>query len=215
MEWPSFRGSPQLPQIEIFKYEFELNKNGVYYGCKVQGTLMSRLVNRSGFVERFGRTDGSNGWRNLYSAPLDQCDKYSFCGANMKCNIIDNSPNCVCLEGFVSRSSKNWRDGCVRRTPLDCKTGDIFRSYTGLKLPDTSGSRYNMTMSLAECKEMCSGNCSCTAYANSNINGSGCLLWFGELADMRKYNVAGQDIYIRMSSSKPERRDETGLRGKV
>ncbi|XP_058001400.1 G-type lectin S-receptor-like serine/threonine-protein kinase SD1-1 isoform X3 [Hevea brasiliensis] len=166
---------------------------------------MSRLlVNRSGFVERFGRTDGSNGWRNLYSAPLDQCDKYSFCGANMKCNIIDNSPNCVCLEGFVSRSSKNWSDGCVRRTPLDCKTGDIFRSYTGLKLPDTSGSRYNMTMSLAECKEMCSGNCSCTAYANSNINGSGCLLWFGELADMRKYNGGGQDIYIRMSSSKPD-----------
>ncbi|KAJ9182791.1 hypothetical protein P3X46_006744 [Hevea brasiliensis] len=201
-----FTGTPQLPaQIELFEYEFELNNNGVYYEYEVKGNLMSRLfVNRSGFVERFARENQSNGWRNLYSAPLDQCDKYSLCGAHMKCDIIGDLPNCVCLEGFVSKSPKNWSAGCVRKTPLDCKAGDIFRSYTGLKLPDTSGSSYNMTMSLAECKEMCTRNCNCTAYANSNIKGSGCLLWFGELADMREYNEGGQNIYIRMSSSKPD-----------
>ncbi|KDP34760.1 hypothetical protein JCGZ_10540 [Jatropha curcas] len=56
-----------------------------------------------------------------------------------------------------------------------------------------------------ECKEECSKNCSCTAYANSNIigEGSGCVLRFGELIDMRHYTEGGQDIYIRMSSSKP------------
>lgn len=199
-----FTGTPQLPQIQIFKYEFELSKNGVYYEYEVQGTLMSRLVvNLSGFVERFARTPESTGWRSIYFAPLDQCDEYSVCGVNMKCNIVDNSPNCVCLEGFVSKSPKNWSDGCFRKTPLDCKTGDVFRSYAGLKLPDTSGSPYNTTLSFAECKEMCSGNCNCTAFASSNINGTGCLLWFGELADMREYNEGGQEIYIRMSSSKP------------
>ncbi|KDP24024.1 hypothetical protein JCGZ_27070 [Jatropha curcas] len=159
-------------------------------------------MNRSGFLERFVRI--TLPWTNIYSAPLDECDKYSVCGANMKCNIIDNSHTCDCLEGFILESSKNRSNHCVRKTPLDCKKGYVFHKYIGLKLPDTSDSWYDMNMTLAECKEMCSKNCSCTAYANSNIigDGSGCVLWFGELIDMRYYTQGGQDIYIKMSSSK-------------
>ncbi|KAJ4841985.1 hypothetical protein Tsubulata_005413 [Turnera subulata] len=72
-----------------------------------------------------------------------------------------------------------------------------------MKLPDTSSSWYNMSMNLEECKEKCLRNCSCTAYTNANISGegSGCLLWFGELIDMREYPDTGQDLFVRMSAS--------------
>jgi hypothetical protein len=41
------------------------------------------------------------------------------------------------------------------------------------------------------------------AYTNSDIrgNGSGCILWFGDLVDIRQYTEDGQDLYIRMASS--------------
>ncbi|XP_037492215.1 G-type lectin S-receptor-like serine/threonine-protein kinase SD1-1 [Jatropha curcas] len=200
-----FTGTPLLPSyVDFLTYEFELNKNGVYYSYKVEGTLLSRLLmNRSGFLEKFVRIN--HPWIHICFEPLHECDTYSVCGANMKCNIIDNSHTCDCLEGFILESSKNRSNHCVRKTPLDCKKGSVFHKYIGLKLPDTSDSWYDMNMTLAECKEECSKNCSCTAYANSNIigEGSGCVLWFGELIDMRYYTEGGQDIYIRMSSSKP------------
>ncbi|KAI3675448.1 hypothetical protein L1987_85038 [Smallanthus sonchifolius] len=50
---------------------------------------------------------------------------------------------------------------------------------------------------------MCRSNCSCTAYANSNIigSGSGCLLWFGNLTDIRMLPENRDTIYIRLSAS--------------
>jgi hypothetical protein len=50
---------------------------------------------------------------------------------------------------------------------------------------------------------MCTKNCSCIAYTNLDIRegGSGCLLWFSDLIDIRRLNENGQDIYIRMAAS--------------
>jgi hypothetical protein len=58
-------------------------------------------------------------------------------------------------------------------------------------------------MSLEECEGFCLKNCSCTAYSNLDIrgNGSGCLLWFGNLNDMRVFSQSGQDLYVRMANS--------------
>ncbi|KAJ9554442.1 hypothetical protein OSB04_018487 [Centaurea solstitialis] len=44
--------------------------------------------------------------------------------------------------------------------------------------------------------------CNCTAYANLDIRngGSGCLLWFDKLMDIREYDV-GQDLYIRIAKA--------------
>lgn len=53
-------------------------------------------------------------------------------------------------------------------------------------------------MTLEECKGKCWENCSCTAYGNSDKDGSGCILWFGDLLDLRKLPDAGQDIYVRL-----------------
>ena len=50
---------------------------------------------------------------------------------------------------------------------------------------------------------MCLRDCSCAAYTNSNISGggSGCLLWFGDLIDIKELAENGQDFYIRMAAS--------------
>ncbi|XVF28287.1 hypothetical protein REPUB_Repub15cG0017000 [Reevesia pubescens] len=57
-------------------------------------------------------------------------------------------------------------------------------------------------MNIKECRQLCLSNCSCTAYANSDIRGgSGCLLWFGDLMDMRDLEQGGQDLYIRLAAS--------------
>jgi len=41
------------------------------------------------------------------------------------------------------------------------------------------------------------------AYANSDIRGagSGCVLWFEDLIDLKQIQTGGQDLYIRMSAS--------------
>ena len=65
--------------------------------------------------------------------------------------------------------------------------------------------RLDKNLSLEECEFACLKNCSCSAYANSDIRrgGSGCLMWFGDLIDVREYKVEGneQDLYIRLSAS--------------
>ncbi|KAJ7014830.1 G-type lectin S-receptor-like serine/threonine-protein kinase [Populus alba x Populus x berolinensis] len=206
-----FTGTPDLPTDQFLKYDFILNKTHADYSYEIlrPGSLLTRLiVNQSGFVQRFLRSIQNNNWTPIYSAPRDLCDNYSVCGAHMICKMVDQSHNCTCLEGFERKSLTDWSEGCARRSPLNC-TQDIFQNFTGLKLPDTSLSWYDTSMSLVECKDKCLKNCSCTAYANSNITGegSGCILWFGELVDMREFSTGGQDLYIRMPP--PLKTDQT------
>ncbi|MFS7984594.1 putative non-specific serine/threonine protein kinase [Helianthus anomalus] len=91
-----------------------------------------------------------------------------------------------------------WSQGCRHTVPLDCEPGEGFNKYSNLKLPDTQRSWYNMTMTLVECEKMCKRNCSCTSYTNANISGSGsgCLLWFGDLLDIR--TVMGHFLSVRI-----------------
>ncbi|KAK1309368.1 Receptor-like serine/threonine-protein kinase SD1-8 [Acorus calamus] len=57
-------------------------------------------------------------------------------------------------------------------------------------------------MGLDECAKKCLMDCSCTAYATSNISsGIGCLNWFGELIDSRAFPNGGQDLYVRLAAS--------------
>ncbi|KAJ4841988.1 hypothetical protein Tsubulata_005416, partial [Turnera subulata] len=163
-------------------------------------------MNATGAAERMYWIEKTRSWSLYYVVGEDQCDNYAFCGAYASCNI-NNYPACACLEGFGPKSLRDWSlqdwgGGCVRSNELNCQSGDGFVKYEGIKLPDTSSSWYNRSMNLRECEEMCLKNCSCTAYANTDIKvGIGCLLWFGDLIDMRDYAETGQDIYIRMSGA--------------
>ncbi|RHN65849.1 putative protein kinase RLK-Pelle-DLSV family [Medicago truncatula] len=175
-------------------------------------TLNSSIITRvvldpNGLSQRLQWTDRTQNWEALANRPADQCDAYAFCGINSNCNIND-FPICECLEGFMPKfqpkwESSDWSGGCVRKTHLNCLHGDGFLPYTNMKLPDTSASWFDKTLSLEECKTMCLKNCTCNAYATLDIrdDGSGCILWFHNIVDMRKHQDQGQDIYIRMASS--------------
>ncbi|XP_008226742.2 PREDICTED: uncharacterized protein LOC103326305 [Prunus mume] len=203
-----FTGSPELGSgNELFKFDFVSNESEVSYRFELlKDALHSRLLlNLSGGLQRFMWVDKSQSNNIIYSAPVDRCDTYDLCGAYaFSLCKLGADPKCSCLQGFEPKSpryqnSKNASLGCVPKTPLGCSNGDGFQNFTRAKLPDTSSSWINSTMSLEECKKMCLRNCSCTAYANLDISegGSGCLLWFGDLIDIKEFDSGGQDLFVR------------------
>lgn len=99
-----------------------------------------------------------------------------------------------------------WPEGCVRNTPLSCheKEKDGFLKYSGLKLQDIAHTWVNRSMTLKECRAKCLCNCSCMAYTNADIRGqgSGCVLWFDDLIDIKQFlSCGGQDLYSCMLDS--------------
>ncbi|KAL0353542.1 UNVERIFIED_CONTAM: G-type lectin S-receptor-like serine/threonine-protein kinase [Sesamum angustifolium] len=70
-------------------------------------------------------------------------------------------------------------------------------------MPDSQFTWFNESFTLEECEAECLRNCSCMAYSNLDIRrgGSGCLLWFGDLVDIRQLTGEEQMIYIRMAAS--------------
>ncbi|RVW37249.1 Receptor-like serine/threonine-protein kinase SD1-8 [Vitis vinifera] len=112
------------------------------------------------------------------------------------------------MKGFRPKFQSNWdmedwSNGCVRSTPLDCQKGDGFVKYSGVKLPDTRSSWFNESMNLKECASLCLSNCSCHCLCKFRYQrgGSGCLLWFGDLIDIRDFTENGQEFYVRMAAA--------------
>ncbi|RDX62386.1 G-type lectin S-receptor-like serine/threonine-protein kinase, partial [Mucuna pruriens] len=204
----------------FLNFSFELTDKEVSYGYE---TLKSSTVTKTmlklshtGRAERSLWSDEKQSWETRSTRPADQCEYYASCGVNSNCNIND-FPICECLKGFIPKfqakwDSYNWSGGCVRRIKLNCDNGDGFLNYTGMKLPDTSSSWFNKSLSLEECETLCLRNCSCTAYANLDVRdaGTGCLLWFDDIEDMRTYADQGQPIYIRLPLSELDQRGNSG-----
>ncbi|KAL3739209.1 hypothetical protein ACJRO7_020590 [Eucalyptus globulus] len=161
------------------------------------GVVQLLVVNRS----------RSATWNALIEFPSDPCDFYGRCGANAICN----DSLCECVKGFMPNSLDEWTvlnfsSGCKRTIPLNCSKGDGFWEIENVKLPDQLEVTLYRSMSLDECKDKCLKNCSCTAYAISDIRGRGigCLMWFGHLIDMRVLEEGNhvQTLYVRQSASK-------------
>ncbi|XP_068320749.1 G-type lectin S-receptor-like serine/threonine-protein kinase At4g27290 [Pyrus communis] len=211
-----FSGNPQSNPNPIFTYGLVSEPDEMYYSYKIHdSSIFSRLVLTSaGIVKRYTWIDRTKGW--VQTAQLDNCDNYAFCGVHGECNI-EKSPVCSCLKGFTPKFPKEWdlavwSNGCVRKTSLNC-TGDVFQKYSGLKLPSTEQSWFNRSMNLKECKMVCMKKCSCTAYTNLDIRdgGTGCLLWYDNLIDIRYYSENGQDIYIRMAAAELDYEDDAKI----
>ncbi|KAI3793423.1 hypothetical protein L1987_36042 [Smallanthus sonchifolius] len=200
-----FSGFPSKPN-PIYTYGFVLNEKEVYTAFNlINSSIMSRLyLGPEGNEMRLNWIDPTQGWIPYLAATVDSCAQYGLCGAYGICNIN----TCRCMDGFEPRypvqwNAGNWSGGCQREKPFICGNEEGFLKLSGVKLPDTHYSWYNLSMSLSECEYACKRNCSCTAYGNLDIRrgGSGCLLWFVDLVDVREYNEA-QDVYIRIATSK-------------
>ncbi|XP_022733558.1 S-locus-specific glycoprotein S13-like [Durio zibethinus] len=205
-----FSGVP-LQNTTVLNYVFVDTTEELYINYAVKdNSLISRfMLTESGLLQRLVLYGNSGEWTVMYSVQNDLCDDYAQCGPNGICRI-NKRPICECLTGFLPRLPHewevlNWTGGCARRTPLDCQKGEGFVKLENVKLPDLLEFKFNKNLNLKECRAECFKNCSCTAYANSDISngGSGCLMWFGNLIDIREYiqGQSKQDIYIRMPAS--------------
>ena len=89
-----------------------------------------------------------------------------------------------------------------KKEAFDCHNGDNFKHLMAVKLPDLLEFRLIKSIKLEECQFECLKNCSCTTYASSDIRagGSACLLWYGDLIEVREaiQEDNGQDINIRL-----------------
>ncbi|MED6115017.1 hypothetical protein PIB30_086137 [Stylosanthes scabra] len=207
-----FSGTPQLKGNSAFRYITVSNEEEIYFMYELINSSIPHRVflTPEGINERSEWNTDTMSWTNLAKLPADDCDYYETCGAYSSCNI-NNYPMCSCLEGFVQDNDNKKQqgllsDGCVRRTSLDCY-GDGFLKYSGLKFPDTERSWFSRNISIEDCKMLCLKNCSCMAYAALDISegASGCLMWFGDLNDIKDLSPDSlEDIYIRMAATELE-----------
>ncbi|TXG67242.1 hypothetical protein EZV62_008517 [Acer yangbiense] len=218
--WNGLRwtGAPQLKPNPVYTYEFVSNEKEVFFTFDIRNiSVPSRMaVTPYGDVQRFTWIDRTHTWARFSTVMIDLCDKYALCGSNGSCNINKSPAVCECLEGFTPKSPREWEildwtEGCVRKSPLPCNHSDGFQKHEAVKLPDTSHSWVDNNISLAKCEKLCLNNCSCTAYANSDVRegGTGCLLWFSDLLDIRELAANGQDLYVRVAASEIDNIDQT------
>ncbi|XP_027355249.1 G-type lectin S-receptor-like serine/threonine-protein kinase At4g27290 [Abrus precatorius] len=207
-----FSGIPDQKPNPIYDFNYISNKDEIYYNYSlVNEAVISRLVmnQTTSTCTRYVWMEDDQIWKVYKSLPKDNCDFYGTCGAYGACTIA-GSQICECLEGFSPKSpqawnSSDWTEGCVRNKPLNCtnKLKDGFMKVEGVKVPDTTHTLVDETIGLEDCRVKCLNNCSCMAYTNFDIRGkgSGCVMWFGNLIDIRQFDNQGQDLYIRMDAS--------------
>uniref|UniRef100_M4CIU7 Receptor-like serine/threonine-protein kinase n=1 Tax=Brassica campestris TaxID=3711 RepID=M4CIU7_BRACM len=157
------------------------------------------LLQRSTWVERL------QSWRPLWYSPRDICNNYKQCGSYGYCDS-NASPVCNCIHGFKPRNKWDLRDdfdGCVRKTRLSCDGTDGFVRLKNMKLPDTTKTIVDRGIGTEECEARCLKNCNCTAFANADIRngGWGCVIWTGDMLDMRYFAEGGQDLYVRQAAA--------------
>ncbi|KAK3435782.1 hypothetical protein EUGRSUZ_C00487 [Eucalyptus grandis] len=191
-------GVPLFVQSETeISFMFEVHDKQLFSRIKLNSLgVLQLLVNRS-------RTATLN---VKLEFPSDPCDFYGRCGANAICRCS----LCECVKGFMPKSPDKWAvgdfsSGCHRTIPTNCSKGEGFWKIEVVKLPDLLEVTLDRRMNLKECKDVCSKNCSCVAYANSDVRGggSGCLMWFGDLIDMKALEGWNrvQSLYVRLSAS--------------
>ncbi|TKY66653.1 Receptor serine/threonine-protein kinase SD1-8 [Spatholobus suberectus] len=205
-----FSGMPEMKPNPVFSYKFVSNKDEVSYMWTLQTSLITKVVLNQTTQDRprYVWSDADKTWNFYSTMPGEYCDHYGVCGANSFCSSTA-SPMCECLKGFKPKSpekwnSIDWTQGCVLKHQLSCKS-DGFAPVDGLKVPDTKNTSVDESIDLEQCRTKCLNDCSCMAYTNSNISGagSGCVMWFGDLIDIKQYPVpeSGQRLYVRLHPS--------------
>lgn len=204
---------PGFPDSVDVTWNAEIGSSGgklVSFFQPLNESVQTRLImNSSGSFQRFMMDEQGDGWVLMITSPRDSCDSYGWCGFNGVCKIY-KTPECECLRGFKPKYEKewrlfDWRSGCSRNLPLDCQKEDGFMKIQGFKFPDSLSFQLHTSMRIDECRDQCLKNCNCTAYADPYFkNETNCLMWFGDLIDIREQVVDvrdGPSIYIRVAAT--------------
>ncbi|KAD2804887.1 hypothetical protein E3N88_38264 [Mikania micrantha] len=166
----------------IYSSGFVVSEKEISYTYELKRSIIQRLVlTWDGRTRIMHWVERIQDWIVYGDLKVDNCDHFAACGPYGSC-IINKHPPCACMPGFEPKNPKewdasDWSNGCKPKKPFNCsdENEDGFLKKK---------------------------NCSCTAYANLDIRngGSGCLLWFDELFDVRDYDE-DHNIYIRMAAS--------------
>ncbi|XP_065630045.1 G-type lectin S-receptor-like serine/threonine-protein kinase RKS1 isoform X1 [Quercus suber] len=197
------------------KFFFVNNQDEIssYYSDDDRSIMTRVVLDNTGLLQKLMWDDGVHQWKEQWSTPKYQCDKYGHCGSYGKCNPDNiNRFECMCLPGYEPKSPRDWylRDGskgCVRKNSglSMCKNGEGFVKLEHLKPPDSSIDAVfiGMSMSSSECQQACLTNCSCTAFTSmyTDGKGTGCLAWYGELIDILQYTDVGQELNVRVDAT--------------
>uniref|UniRef100_A0A0E0JPL8 non-specific serine/threonine protein kinase n=1 Tax=Oryza punctata TaxID=4537 RepID=A0A0E0JPL8_ORYPU len=199
---------PQLasftPISIFFRCSNFTNDISCTYSANPSDRMTKILLNPAGSLNIMQFDSLAQAWILVWSVP-STCEVHNLCGAFGVCN---NSRvlKCVCTRGFVPRdlaaySSGNTWKGCTRKIKLQCSS-DEFHEIPNARLPD-NGKKLTVT-GLRECKLACLINCSCTAYAYSQLDG--CSLWYGDLMNLQdSYDVNGaRTLCLRLAKSELE-----------
>ncbi|KAJ0900942.1 putative protein kinase RLK-Pelle-DLSV family [Helianthus annuus] len=201
-----FAGQPNYKHTPYHMYvvDMVMHQKEMYFQYTSNLTTISlkSTLDPSGKFEISQLNNRNHEWMPDQTIPVDYCDNYGLCGPYGSCSTA-TSPTCECLKGFELLIPDNWTSGCTRSIALDCGPGEGFLTFSSIKLPDTQNAMFNASLSLQECEVACKENCSCTAYANPNMTagGVGCLIWFGDLIDIRVYSQNGQDLHVRLAAT--------------
>ncbi|KAK9084998.1 hypothetical protein Sjap_025409 [Stephania japonica] len=207
----TWNGLPTLRANPIFNYSLVTLQDETYYTYIILNTsLVSKVVlDYLGILRRKTWSESIGRWNTIRSFPEDTCDNYAKCGVFGICSPND-SPICSCLPGFQFNSSiegylLEGTQRCVRKRELLCGKGDGFLKLANIKLPDTSNARVDMSLGIKECEIECRNNCSCNGYSSAYFDGSGCLVWFGDLVDIKSFPTGGQDLFVRVDAIELDR----------
>ncbi|KAL6844528.1 hypothetical protein ACP4OV_026201 [Aristida adscensionis] len=187
-------------------------ENRLYYTFTVSdgSPYLRLLLDYTGKLRLLSWNSITLSWAVIHESPSANCDMYASCGPFGYCDHTGTETKCQCLDGFEPIDHLNFSRGCQRKEALECRKESHFVTLSGMHVPDRF--LHIRNRSFDQCSAECSGNCLCTAYAYANMRSIGtmpdtsrCLIWTGDLIDMRKANN-GENLYLRLAGSPAQSR---------
>lgn len=194
---------PSFPNSSLYFYYVKQDDTEyLAYNSSIESMMFRMVISSQGIIVVFVSGGFPNAWHVYLTQPTDSCSVYGRCGANGICDI-NKVPSCGCLYGYTPRVKQNFLNdfsqGCVRIRPLICyKDQTEFVKVGSIRLP--ANPEPLDVVRNGVCEFVCSGNCSCMAYALDRRGG--CLLFMGDMLDLQRIenrDGAG-DLYVRMDS---------------
>ncbi|CAL1397856.1 unnamed protein product [Linum trigynum] len=213
---PHWRSIPWAWRIyhQFFDESYVINEQEIHISFRARdpSSILFPTMDNSGTMGAAMWDEVDGRWKEFYTVTHQKCDVYGYCGAYGKCE--PSNPflsECVCLPGYEPKSRSklllgNAFGGCVRKRSESssfCSPGEGFVRVENVKVPDTSAAVWvDFGMNEVNCEHECRKNCSCCAYAMTNITdkGTGCLTWHGELIDTANMPALDHAIYVRVDA---------------
>ncbi|KAB5533921.1 hypothetical protein DKX38_017007 [Salix brachista] len=175
-----FIGVPEMNSVYLDGFNLADDRNGGFtlsLGLADESDITNFVLSSEGkFGQVFWDDRNEGSWDYRWATAQDECDVYG----------------------------KNWTNGCVRRTATLCERTqndgqvpkeDGFSKLERVKVPDFA--EWSSSITEQKCMNDCLNNCSCIAYAY--YSGISCMLWRGNLTDIKKFSSGGADLYIRLA----------------